>query len=317
MRRSRLSLWVSGVSRGFRGWRFAAFTLTLLLAYNLFVLVILFAPAPNAEVGEFADNFRQWCFGYEQGDANIHYVINYFVGPILLGGVVLGVWGRQLLEALRRKRRAFALPVLGALFVAALAGGALVAISTPRANAEPDRIPDFPADVLRTARRPEPFELTNHAGEAFRLNDYRQRVVLITGHYSHCNKACPMIFAQLRSVVEALSPAELSELTVAAITLDPERDDIKRLAQISEAQKLTLPTYQLLTGGSATVNKVLDDYGFMRKFDPETGEIDHNNLFIVIDRGGKVAYTFTLGQTQQAWLIEALHKLLAEPGARP
>lgn len=126
-----------------------------------------------------------------------------------------------------------------------------------------------------------------------------------------------MIFAQLRKVTESLSPAQLSELTIAAITLDPERDDVKRLAQISEAQKLALPTYHLLTGSSASVNKVLDDYGFMRKTNPETGEIDHNNLFIVIDRGGRVAYTFTLGAVQQAWLTEALHKLLAEPGARP
>ncbi len=126
-----------------------------------------------------------------------------------------------------------------------------------------------------------------------------------------------MIFAQLRKVTETLSPGQLRELTIAAITLDPERDDVKRLAQISEAQKLALPTYHLLTGSSTSVNKVLDDYGFMRKTDPETGEIDHNNLFIVIDRGGRVAYTFTLGEIQQAWLIEALHKLLAEPGARP
>lgn len=188
MRRSRLSMLVSGVSRGFRGWRFAAFALTLLLSYNLFVLVVLFAPAPNAEVGEFADNFRQWCFGYEKGGANIHYVINYFVGPILLGGVILGVWGRQLLEAARRRRRVFVQPVLGALAVATLAGGALVWMSPPRTAVGADKIPDFPADVLRTARKPEPFVLTNQAGEEFRLTDYRERIVLITGHYSHCNK---------------------------------------------------------------------------------------------------------------------------------
>lgn len=126
-----------------------------------------------------------------------------------------------------------------------------------------------------------------------------------------------MIFAQLRTVTGALSEAELKQLTIAAITLDPERDDVTRLAAIADSQNLTLPTYQLLTGDSAMVNHVLDNYGFIRKHDPETGEIDHNNLFILIDRGGRVAYTFTLGETQQAWLTEALHKLLAEPGARP
>ena len=126
-----------------------------------------------------------------------------------------------------------------------------------------------------------------------------------------------MIFAQLRNVTDSLSPAELKQLTIAAITLDPERDDVSRLAKLSDSQKVLLPTYQLLTGDAPNVNRVLDDYGFIRRKDSQTGEIDHNNLFIVIDRGGRVAYTFTLGQTQQAWLIEALHKLLAENGARP
>ena len=75
---------------------------------------------------------------------------------------------------------------------------------------------------------------------------------------------------------------------------DPERDDVARMAAISESQKLSLPTYQLLTGPGKRVNDTLDNYGFIRKHDPETGEIDHNNLFIVIDRSGRVAYTLSL-----------------------
>lgn len=188
MQRSRLMMWVSGVSRGFRGWRFAAFTLSLLAAYNLFVLVTLFAPTPNAELQEFADNFRQWCFGYEAGSANIHYVINYFVGPVLLSALILGVWGRDLKTAAVRKPRALLAPATSALALALAAGGLLLWMSPPRATVAPGAIPDFPAEILRTARQPQNFELTNQAGEAFRLTDYRERIVVITGHYSHCNK---------------------------------------------------------------------------------------------------------------------------------
>lgn len=188
MRRTRLSNIMGSVSRGFRGWRFAAFAVTLLLAYNIFVLVVMFAPAPSEDVREFTENFRQWCFGYEQGGVNAHYVINYFVGPVLLSGVILGVWGRQLREALKRRTWAFAAPVLTALMVAFAAGGTLIWMSPPRAAVDPEKTPDFPADVLRTARKPEPFALTNQAGEEFRLTDWRERVVLITGHYSQCKK---------------------------------------------------------------------------------------------------------------------------------
>jgi protein SCO1/2 len=46
--------------------------------------------------------------------------------------------------------------------------------------------------------------------------------------------------------------------------------------------------------------------------DTDTGLIDHANLFILIDREGRVAYRFTLGERQQDWLGNALRLLLGE-----
>jgi len=50
-----------------------------------------------------------------------------------------------------------------------------------------------------------------------------------------------------------------------------------------------------------------------RQRDPKTGVIDHSNLFILVDRQGRVSYRLTLGSRQQQWLISALQVLLAEP----
>ena len=43
------------------------------------------------------------------------------------------------------------------------------------------------------------------------------------------------------------------------------------------------------------------------------GEIDHANLFILIDRNRKIAYRFSLGEIQEAWMIDAIQSLIQEP----
>ena len=60
------------------------------------------------------------------------------------------------------------------------------------------------------------------------------------------------------------------------------------------------------------MNEVLDHYGFSRTKNLETGIIDHTNLFILVDRAGKIAFRFSLGEVQEAWLEDALRLLIAE-----
>ncbi|MNC96767.1 hypothetical protein D3C83_142260 [compost metagenome] len=60
------------------------------------------------------------------------------------------------------------------------------------------------------------------------------------------------------------------------------------------------------------MESTLDALGVARTRDPETGVIDHANLFVLVDRDGRVAYRFTLGERQERWLVQALRLLLAE-----
>jgi cytochrome oxidase Cu insertion factor (SCO1/SenC/PrrC family) len=60
------------------------------------------------------------------------------------------------------------------------------------------------------------------------------------------------------------------------------------------------------------VNDVLDRLEISRSANPMSGEIDHANLFLLIDKGGKLAYRLTLGAQQEQWLVEALRVLVAE-----
>jgi cytochrome oxidase Cu insertion factor (SCO1/SenC/PrrC family) len=73
--------------------------------------------------------------------------------------------------------------------------------------------------------------------------------------------------------------------------------------------------YHLVTGDPAEVEPLLDRMQIARQRDPETGVISHANLFLLIDREGRIAYRLGLGERQQRWLTSALRVLLREEAA--
>jgi cytochrome oxidase Cu insertion factor (SCO1/SenC/PrrC family) len=67
-----------------------------------------------------------------------------------------------------------------------------------------------------------------------------------------------------------------------------------------------------LNGEPARVLESLTQLGFARVRNAETGVIDHANLFLVLDAGGKIAYRFNLDPRHKAWLKEAVVSLARE-----
>ena len=60
---------------------------------------------------------------------------------------------------------------------------------------------------------------------------------------------------------------------------------------------------------------MLDRMQIARERDPDSGVISHANLFLLIDRDGRLAYRLGLGERQQRWLVSALRVLLGEQAA--
>lgn len=119
--------------------------------------------------------------------------------------------------------------------------------------------------------------------------------------------------AQAKTAVAALSKEQRQDLTIVGITLDPKNDTPERLTYMAEGQGVAAPMWNLVTGEPAKVERILDLLSVARERDPETGVIDHSNLFILVDRTGRISYRLTLGKRQQQWLVSALQVLLAEP----
>ena len=292
--------------------RFAAFALALLTSTVAFLSISFFLPKNFGKIGQIAVEFRVWCFGYNpaSGKYDFGYFIPFLGVPLMLGGAIWALWGQNLKSLWRKEKKALFLSIATAVAINGLGVFLLLGFYSPLAVKASSAI--FPAEKLRTDYIPPQFILTDHRGKEFSLSQIiGKKIILLTGVYSSCGSACPMIMAQSKEAVAALLPEERELVRVLAITLDPERDDPKRLNEMAKAHGLPYPLYRMLTGPKERVEDILDRFGFVRNRDKD-GIIQHNNLFLLIDKNGKIAYRFYLGKQQLQWLIRALKLLIFE-----
>ncbi len=295
------------------GWRFPVMMVSMLLFFSLELFIVLLIPASSGAAAQFAEDFKTWCFGYDPATGKLEwgYVIMFLIQPLMMCGVIIMVWIKPLKEVWQdRPTQTVPYLVSSATIVLAL-GVSLTLMVGADARAADEQLP-FPAEALRTELNPIPFSLMNQDSAVVSLESLKGRVTLITAVYARCGYTCPMILAQTRRVMSSLTPQELKELSILGITLDPEHDDVAVLREMAAGQQVKTPLFHFLTGESAYVNQTLDMYGFARKRNPETGVIDHANLFLLIDRQGKIAYRFSIGKRQEDWLVHAIRMLIKE-----
>jgi protein SCO1/2 len=306
---TRLEKLINGFSGIMRGAAFPAFALSMLFFWTVFIAVMLFLPASSSGLGAFAEEFRVWCFGYDPatGRTEVAYVMSMLLPQVMLAGFILAFWWAPLREMSRRPR-AF-VPYVG--LAALLVTGAGVGFAYSGAEAPTGEMP-FPAEALRTTYAPPDLVLINQLEETVDLAALRGNVVVLTAVYASCPHTCPAILSQAKAAIAELDPATRDDLRLIAVTLDPENDSPQVLAGLAQMHGLDAPIWNLVTGESAEVESTLDRMQMARERDPETGVINHANLFLLIDRDGRLAYRLGLGERQQRWLVSALRVLLRE-----
>jgi protein SCO1/2 len=273
---------------------------------------MLLAPSGPTGLGAFAEDFRIWCFGYDPatGHTDVAYVMSMIVPQFMIGGFIAFFWWEPLRE-ISKQPRLIAL-YLGA--AALLVAGASAGFAFTAEQGQKGELP-FPAEELRTAHEAPQFALINQLRETVGPAAFEGNVVILTAVYASCPHTCPLILTQAKRAIAELSPEERDGLRVIAVTMDPEHDSPDVLLELATNHGMQPPLYHLVTGAPAEVEPLLDRMEIARQRDPETGIINHANLFLLIDREGRVAYRLGLGERQQRWLTSALRVLLREEAA--
>lgn len=134
------------------------------------------------------------------------------------------------------------------------------------------------------------FTLLSSKGEVS-LSDYKGKPVILYFGYTFCPDVCPVGLAVIRDALKS-DPA-LKGTPVLFVTLDPERDSLKRLAEYTA---FFHPNIVSLTGNLEAIKSVVGAYGgFFKKSAPSIKEaiddnytVDHSAYYYIIDSEGRL-----------------------------
>jgi len=154
-------------------------------------------------------------------------------------------------------------------------------------------------DYPRTFKIAPYFELTDHNGRKFGTDNVKGKVTYLTFAFTRCKSICPLLINTVRT---AVSKSEDLNRELIIISLDPWRETINNVSNITKNLKLNIREHYLV-GSLKEIKKVLNEYKVPRARDLKAGEIIHPGLVYVLDPKGRIAYTFNSPSSK--WLIEA------------
>lgn len=143
------------------------------------------------------------------------------------------------------------------------------------------------------------FALTDHAGKARTLADFRGKVVTVFFGYTQCPDVCPTTLAEMAEVMKLLGD-KADRVQVLFISLDPERDTPALLAQYVPAFD---PRFLGLSGSLEATAQVAKDFRvFYQKVPgstPGSYTVDHTAGSYVYDAQGRLRLFVKHGQGAQ------------------
>jgi protein SCO1 len=310
--------YLHAIRRFFGSTAFPVYILTLTAFCELFLLIVMLTPESWGSWGRFSNEFKVWCFSYDPNSGHLEWISVWimFVEPLFIAGIVLVLWKTSLKPLLTMRGWMQHLRSVGgaiATLVVLMGGLIIYGLQEER----PDELPPFPGERIRTRLTPHAFTLTDHRGNACTLADLQGRAVLITGIYALCSQSCPEILLQIRSVLDSMPPEITEKLHILALSLNPEYDTPQLMDSIAQAYNFGYPEFRYLNGEPDEVREILARLQFVAFLNPETGFIDHNNLFILIDSKGRIAWRFNLDPRHKPWLQAAITTLVEESSLTP
>lgn len=299
----------------FTGPGLLVFLVAALGAYEAFLLFTIFGPTEGGWLGDFVRDFQLWCYRGDPRTGGVSWLaVSVMVfEPVFVVGVTALLW-RSTVGQLRHAAtwRAHHRAALSGVVIIAICVAGLIFYAR-RDVTRALIVPPFPGESIRVQLALPDTPLGDQTGAPFRFSDLRGRVVLVTGVYAACTTACPEILLEVQAILDELPPAKRAGLSVVALSLNPEYETTELMAAAAAARGFTHPEFRYVNGADpAAMHTLLTQLQFAATRDPQTGIIDHANLFLLVDRANHIAYRFTLDPRHRAWLRAALHSLLNE-----
>lgn len=131
-------------------------------------------------------------------------------------------------------------------------------------------------------------ELKDHTGKPRQLQDFRGKAVVVFFGFTHCPDVCPTVLADAAQAMRQLGP-EAERVQVLLVTVDPERDSPKALADYVTAFD---PRFLGLYGDLEATRRAAKEFKvyFEKRSGKSPGDysVDHSAQSYVLDPQGRL-----------------------------
>jgi protein SCO1 len=263
---------------------------------------------PTLVDAPWVDRLLTTCFGWSADTR--HYRLDALLltllEPPLFAAVVFFCFKEECLAFLRswgRRLVAAAPPLVFAALALTLLGTTEISASGSAPS------PGALGTPLRQGSAAPSFQLVDHRGRVVSLEGLRGRPLVMTFVYANCHSTCPLLIERLKAL-ETRTPS--NEIAFLAVSLDPERDTPEALAATAAHWGLG-DRWHLLTGEPSAVRALLRAHGVQWAPLPNA-EIAHSNVVVLIDRAGRVAWSYRGLAYPEDRQAADLARLVAERG---
>lgn len=131
----------------------------------------------------------------------------------------------------------------------------------------------------------EPFELVNHQGEPFTLEDLEGQWTLMYFGFATCPDICPMTLSQLAQMMDGLTNRIAANTQVVLVSVDPARDTPEVL---KEYMAHFNPDFIGVTGEFLPIKRLADNLNvaFNRVVTGDDYTVDHTGNIVLINPYG-------------------------------
>jgi len=170
--------------------------------------------------------------------------------------------------------------------------------------------PATPAPLPTDSVYQLPLPLTDQQGRTWDWRAHRGQPQLVTMFYSSCPNMCPLIVDSGKAIEHALPPAERAQLQLLYISLDPQRDSPRTLAELAKKRGLDPSRWSLASPRAQDVRSVAGVLD-VRYRKLANGEFNHTSALLLLDRDGRiVARTERIGGAPDPEFLAAVHRVL-------
>ena len=170
---------------------------------------------------------------------------------------------------------------------------------------------DLKAGTFDPPRDAPAFTLQSSGGGTVSLEQFRGRVVVLGFGFSNCTEVCPLTLHTLALARKQLGPAA-ADVQILYVTVDPERDDAKRLKEYLGAFD---KTFVGGTGSEEQLAAVRKAYGISaQKIVEAKGgyKYGHSSFVYLIDRDGRLRALMPYGHQPEDYVHDLAILLAAK-----